>query len=1107
MAGISAFRKAQRPQGPATIMAIGTANPPNLYEQSTFPDFYFRVTNSDHMPELKEKFRRICGKTMIKKRYMHLTEEVLNQKPGMCSYMDPSFDERQEIVVEEVPRLAKEAAAKAIEEWGRDKSGITHLVFCSTSGIDMPGADYRLVKLLDLPLSVNRIMLYNQACHIGAQMLRIAKDIAENNKDARVLAVACELNTLIFRGPDERDFLSLAGQAAFADGAAAVIVGADPIQGVEKPIFEMMSAAQVTVPDCERAVGGHLKEIGLTFHFMNQLPMLISNNLENCLLEAFKPLGITDWNEVFWVSHPGNWGIMDAIEKKFAKSSLAVTAGSRPSPRIAKMVSNDAIRKAQRPQGPATIMAIGTANPPNLYEQSTFPDFYFRVTNSDHMPELKEKFRRICGKTMIKKRYMHLTEEVLEQKPGMCSYMDPSFDERQEIVVEEVPRLAKEAAAKAIEEWGRDKSGITHLVFCSTSGIDMPGADYRLVKLLGLPLSVNRIMLYNQACHIGAQMLRIAKDIAENNKDARVLVVACELNTLIFRGPDERDFLSLAGQAAFADGAAAVIVGADPIQGVEKPIFEMMSAAQVTVPDCERAVGGHLKEIGLTFHFMNQLPMLISNNLENCLLEAFKPLGITDWNEVFWVSHPGNWGIMDAIEKKVGLKQEKLRSSRHVFGEYGNMMSATVLFVMDDVRRRSAAEGRATTGDGLDWGVLFGFGPGLSIETVMANVHPFRKAQRARGPATIMAIGTANPPNLYEQSTFPDFYFRVTNSDHMPELKEKFRRICGKTMIKKRYMHLTEEVLKDKPGMCSYMDPSLDERQDIVVEEVPRLAKEAAAKAIKEWGRDKSDVTHLVFCSTSGVDMPGADYRLVKLLGLPLSVNRIMLYNQACHIGAQILRIAKDIAENNKDARVLVVACELNTLIFRGPDERDFLSLAGQAAFADGAAAVIVGADPIQGVEKPIFEMMSAAQVTVPDCERAVGGHLKEIGLTFHFMNQLPMLISNNLENCLLEAFKPLGITDWNEVFWVSHPGNWGIMDAIERKVGLKQEKLRSSRHVFGEYGNMMSATVLFVMDDVRKRSAAEGRATTGDGLEWGVLFGFGPGLSIETVVLRSVAL
>ncbi|URE43790.1 hypothetical protein MUK42_14841 [Musa troglodytarum] len=338
----------------------------------------------------------------------------------------------------------------------------------------------------------------------------------------------------------------------------------------------------------------------------------------------------------------------------------------------------------------------------------------------------------------------------------------------------------------------------------------------------------------------------------------------------------------------------------------------------------------------------------------------------------------------------------------------------------------------------------------------MASLHAMRKAQRARGPATIMAIGTANPPNLYEQSTYPDYYFRVTNSEHMQELKHKFQRICEKTMVKRRYLYLTEEILKERPKLCSYMEPSFDDRQDIVVEEVPKLAKEAATKAIKEWGRSMSDITHLVFCSISGIDMPGADYRLAKLLGLPLSVNRIMLYSQACHMGAAMLRIAKDLAENNKGARVLVVSCEIT--------------------------------------------MMSASQVTVPDCEKAVGGHLKEIGLTFHFMNQLPMLISNNLENCLLEAFKPLGITDWNEVFWVSHPGNWGIMDAIEKKVGLKQEKLRSSRHVFGEYGNMMSATVLFVMDDVRRRSAAEGRATTGDGLEWGVLFGFGPGLTIETV-------
>lgn len=60
----------------------------------------------------------------------------------------------------------------------------------------------------------------------------------------------------------------------------------------------------------------------------------------------------------------------------------------------------------------------------------------------------------------------------------------------------------------------------------------------------------------------------------------------------------------------------------------------------------------------------------------------------------------------------------------------------------------------------------------------MVNVEAIRKAQRAEGPATIMAIGTATPPNAVDQSTYPDYYFRITNSEHKTELKEKFKRMC-----------------------------------------------------------------------------------------------------------------------------------------------------------------------------------------------------------------------------------------------------------------------------------------------------------------------------------------
>nr|CAD1820503.1 unnamed protein product [Ananas comosus var. bracteatus] len=387
----------------------------------------------------------------------------------------------------------------------------------------------------------------------------------------------------------------------------------------------------------------------------------------------------------------------------------------------------------------------------------------------------------------------------------------------------------------------------------------------------------------------------------------------------------------------------------------------------------------------------------------------------------------------------------------------------------------------------------------------MARVEEIRRAQRAEGPATVLAIATATPANCVYQADYPDYYFRITKSEHLTELKEKFKRMCDKSMIRKRYMHLTEEALTENPNICAYMAPSLDARQDVVVVEVPKLGKEAAAKALKEWGQPRSRITHLVFCTTSGVDMPGADYQLTKLLGLRPSVNRLMLYQQGCFAGGTVLRVAKDLAENNRGARVLVVCSEITAVTFRGPSESHLDSLVGQALFGDGAAAVILGADPDLAVERPLFELVSASQTILPDSEGAIDGHLREIGLTFHLLKDVPGLISRNIERSLIEAFTPLGINDWNSIFWIAHPGGPAILDQVEAKLGLEKEKMRATRHVLSEFGNMSSACVLFILDEMRKRSAEEGMATTGEGLEWGVLFGFGPGLTVETVVLRGM--
>uniref|UniRef100_A0A7N0U8E2 Chalcone synthase n=1 Tax=Kalanchoe fedtschenkoi TaxID=63787 RepID=A0A7N0U8E2_KALFE len=354
------------------------------------------------------------------------------------------------------------------------------------------------------------------------------------------------------------------------------------------------------------------------------------------------------------------------------------------------------------------------------------------------------------------------------------------------------------------------------------------------------------------------------------------------------------------------------------------------------------------------------------------------------------------------------------------------------------------------------------------------------------------------------QADVPDIYFSYTNNEDKVELKKKFARICEKSMIRKRYMYATLELLERFPSLKNWDAPSLDARQSVTIQEVPKLGREAAEKAIKEWGQPKSKITHLIFCTSGCVDMPGADFKLAKLLGLSPSVKRTMMHQLGCYAGGASLRLAKDFAENNLGARVLVVCSEITIMAFHGPSaSTPIYSLLNQVLFGDGAAAAIVGADPDPVVERPLFELISATQTILPDSEDAIQVRLCENGMRTKITEDVPNIIMNNIEALLTQVFG--SAIDWNSIFWIVHPGGPAILNLVEAKLGLGEEKLRASRHVLSEFGNMSSPTILFIMDEMRKKSLQESKATTGEGLEWGVLIGFGPGITAETIVLRSV--
>jgi predicted naringenin-chalcone synthase len=302
--------------------------------------------------------------------------------------------------------------------------------------------------------------------------------------------------------------------------------------------------------------------------------------------------------------------------------------------------------------------------------------------------------------------------------------------------------------------------------------------------------------------------------------------------------------------------------------------------------------------------------------------------------------------------------------------------------------------------------------------------------------------------------------------------------------------------------------PSLTTRLSIIADAVPKIAAEAATRAIADWGRPAADITHLVVATNSGASEPGADLCLAGLLGLRPTVRRTLLYLHGCSAGLIALRVAKDIAENNRGTRVLVACAQAELLLFGPPDDARLDLVVARTLFADGAGAVIVGADPASSpMERPIFHMVSASQTTLPGTDQAVVLNLRETGLVVcHLSVEVPTLVRGSIKKCLADSLAPLGLLDvtdggWNGLFWALHPGGRAILDSYEAALGLEPGKLAASRHVLSEYGNMMGTTIIFVLDEIRRRRR---RHDDGKDCQWGVMSGLGPGLTIETIVLHS---
>jgi alpha-pyrone synthase len=314
-------------------------------------------------------------------------------------------------------------------------------------------------------------------------------------------------------------------------------------------------------------------------------------------------------------------------------------------------------------------------------------------------------FRRMARLSGIEHRYSFLEPSATEDgswKDSEHLYVRGSFPataRRMQLFERFAPQLAQRAL-DSLSLTEEERRAITHVIVTSCTGLYAPGLDFEVVSHLGLDTSVERTMIGFMGCYAAINALKSAHHIVRSEPDAKVLILNLELCTLHFQ--ETQDLEQVLSFLLFADGSAATLVSAQP-EGLAIDSFLALH-----VPQTSHLITWRIRELGFDMQLSGQVPGEIGRALKesgNRITRGKDPLSVD-----LWAVHPGGRSILDAVEKSLGVPAEALAHSREILARYGNMSSATVMFVLQQVMR-AAQRGQQ--------GCAMSFGPGLTAETML----------------------------------------------------------------------------------------------------------------------------------------------------------------------------------------------------------------------------------------------------------------------------------------------------------------------------------------------------------------------------------------------------
>ena len=397
---------------------------------------------------------------------------------------------------------------------------------------------------------------------------------------------------------------------------------------------------------------------------------------------------------------------------------------------------------------PSYLGAIGTANPVHRIAQPQIAEFMAGALGFGEADT--RKLRALYRVSGIEHRYSVLPDygrangeyTFFPNTPDLEPF--PTVGQRMAVYRREALPLAVEAVRNALSQVPDVAVGsITHLVTVSCTGMYAPGLDIELVQALGLRNDVRRTCVNFMGCYAAVNAVKLADAFCQADAGARVLIVSVELCTLHFQKSREEDHL--VSNALFGDGAAACLVQAEPLPN-DAPSLALQAFHCGLEPDGHDDMAWHINDFGFEMTLSSYVPKLIQRGIRQLTDGLLESLQVQLGDVRHFAIHPGGRKILETIETELGLTRDDNRHAYRVLRDYGNMSSATVLFVLRDVLAA------ATPADHGAPVLSFAFGPGLTMEAMLlqlsfSNHHlTFNKQAQADETQQQEDMATMAPP-------------------------------------------------------------------------------------------------------------------------------------------------------------------------------------------------------------------------------------------------------------------------------------------------------------------------------------------------------------------------